>query len=298
MGLADIVPGVSGGTVALLFGIYERLIDNVRAGARALGALVKGDFSTGIARIKAIEWSFLLPLLAGVGVAFVALSSIIETLLHDHPEKMAGLFFGLVAASIVVAARQVRTWTPVEWALLVIVAVATFLLLGFQSGAVSDPSLIAFIAAGAIAICAMILPGISGSFLLLVMGMYAALLNAIHDRELDRVAVFMVGAVIGLALFSTLLGWLLDNHHDPLLAALTGLMIGSIRVLWPWPNGVGIISDEADEVVSGTGMDLPMDGADFIWPTLLAIGAFIIVVGLTSLQPAHDHDEDQVSSSR
>lgn len=281
MGAADIVPGVSGGTIALIFGIYQRLIDNIRTGARALGRLARADGRGFVEQLKAVEWAFLLPLVAGIGVAFVGLSHLIESLLHDHPEEMAGLFLGLVAASVVVAWRMVEEWDPVTWCLLIGVAVIAFAGLGFQSGAVTDPSPLAFLGAGAIAICAMILPGISGSFLLLMMGMYAALLNSVNERELVDVLIFMVGATIGLALFSTLLSWLLEHHGDKMLAALIGLMIGSVRVLWPWPNGVGIISEDEAESVTGTDLGWADDLGSFAVPTGLALLAFVFVAGLS-----------------
>ena len=281
MGAADIVPGVSGGTIALIFGIYSRLIDNVRQGARALGSFVKLDVRTGFERIKAIEWSFLIPLLAGILIALASLSHFLEGLLEDHPEEMAGLFLGLVAASVIIAWKQVTAWNNEAYAIVAIVAVAAFVLLGFQSGAISNPSAIQFFGAGCIAICAMILPGISGSFLLLMMGMYAPLLTAVNDREIPDVAVFGVGAIIGLALFSTLLHWLLEHHGDRVLAAIIGLMIGSVRVLWPWPNGVGVISEEEDEVVKGTDLGWADDVAAFFWPTILAVVAFAIVLGIS-----------------
>lgn len=281
MGVADIVPGVSGGTIALIFGIYHRLIANVRTGATALGSLAKLDIRTAIERLKAIEWAFIVPLLAGIGIALVSLSHFIEDLLADHPEEMAGVFLGLVAASVIIAWKQVESWSTETYAILSVVTVAAFVLLGFQSGAIADPSPLQFFGAGAIAICAMILPGISGSFLLLMMGMYAGLLGAVNDREIPDVAVFMVGAVLGLALFSTLLSWLLEHHNDRVLAAILGLMIGSARVLWPWPNGVGVISDEEDEAVKGTDLGWPDDAASFLWPTVLAVAAFVAVWGIS-----------------
>lgn len=282
MGAADIVPGVSGGTIALLLGIYEHLIANIRSGARALGRLVRGDFALAYARFKQIEFEFILPLLVGLGVAILALASLLDHLLEEYPEEMAGLFFGLVVASIVIAWRMLDTRGPPRIALLVMVGVLTFWLLGFQSGQVSDPTLLAFFGAGAIAICAMILPGISGSFILLMLGMYGAVLGALTEREFGSLVVFMIGAVIGLALFSSALGWLLERHHDTVLAALIGLMAGSLRVLWPWPNGVGVISDEADEVIDGTGLSWPESG-EVLGPVLLGILAAAFVLGLSAL---------------
>lgn len=287
MGAADIVPGVSGGTVALVFGIYERLLDNIRRGARVLAAVVRLDFGQARRRFSDIEWSFLLPLAVGLLAAVVALSSLIGRLLSDYPEEMAGLFLGLVLGSIIVAWRLLHETTMTHLAVMVAIGVATFFLLGFQSGPAADPPLWVYFGAGAVAICAMILPGISGSFLLLMMGMYAAVLGAVHDREMAILAVFTAGAVVGLALFSTALGWLLDRYHDLVLAALIGLMMGSVRVLWPWPNGVGVISDVAGESVSGTDLEWPTRSLWF-WPTALAVGAFALVVAVGRLAPPQE----------
>ncbi len=291
MGAADIVPGVSGGTIALVFGIYEQLLDNVRRGARAVGALAKADLAGVWHHLGTVQWSFLLPLVLGVGTALAVLASIIEGLLETRPEEMAGLFFGLVAGSIVVAWLLLRDRTTSDLGIMAAVGLVTFVALGFQSGPVADPSPLAYFGAGAIAICAMILPGISGSFLLLMMGMYAAVLGAVHDRtaaDLVSLAVFALGATVGLALFSTALGWLLDRYHNRVLAVLIGLMIGSFRVLWPWPNGVGIISDVEEESISGTGLDWPT--ADQLWlPLGLAVAAFAIVVATSQLAPKVGH---------
>ena len=213
----------------------------------------------------------------GVLVAVGLLSSIIDQLLVDRPEEMAGFFLGLVIASMIIAWDLLISPDRRHLLYAAGVGLVTFILLGFSSGPAINPPVWAWFGAGAIAICAMILPGISGSFLLLMMGMYAAVLGAVHDREIGSLLVFMVGAVLGLTLFSQLLGWLLENHHDVVIAVLVGLMIGSIRVLWPWPNGVGIISEEADETISGTGLGWPA-GSDFTLPFLLAVGAFIAVM--------------------
>ncbi len=237
MGAANTVPGVSGGTLALMFGIYERLIGAIRDGARAVLRFVRGDLRGGL----------------------------------------AGLL-GLVVASIVVSWR-LPDWDPARLALMSVVGVGVFAALGWQSGPVGDPSPPLLFAAGAIAICAMILPGLSGSFLLLMFGMYEAVLEVIDDRLLVDAAIFGVGAVLGLALFASLLTHLLERHHDTMLAVLIGLMVGSLRVLWPWPNGVGVIGDTADTSISGTGLDWPPAG-DLPAPLLLAAAAFGVVLAV------------------
>jgi putative membrane protein len=282
MGAADIVPGVSGGTIALLLGIYDDLVHNIKTGARALGSLARLDVSGAVERLRRVDWLFIGPLLVGLGAAVAALSSVIETLLHDYPEEMAGLFSGLVLASVYVAIAMVRAWTSAAIGLGIVVAVGVFALLGLQNGPVADPSTLAWFGAGAVAICAMILPGISGSFLLLMLGMYAPVLAAVNDREIGHLAVFFVGLVLGLALFSNALGYLLDTARDLTMAALIGLMVGSMRVLWPWPNGVGTISDNQAEVVDGSGLEWPA-GDETAVPVVLAVLAFAIVVGLSRL---------------
>ncbi|MEM7093471.1 MAG: DUF368 domain-containing protein [Actinomycetota bacterium] len=288
MGASDIVPGVSGGTVALILGIYERLLASVRTGARSLAKLLRGNIGGFFEQLRSIEWSLLIPLLAGVGMAVIALSSVIDRLLVDEPEAMAGLFFGLVVASILVAWQLVEQRDTFRLVIVAVSAVVAFFVLGLQSGVVVSPPLPYFFFAGAVAICAMILPGVSGSFLLLMLGMYAPFVGAVHDRLIPEIAVFGVGAVIGLALFSTLLTWVLDRYRDTLLAGLIGLMAGSLRVLWPWPNGVGVIGEE-DEAISGTGIELPADMGAAMVPTILAVVAFVLVVGVSSLAPPGDH---------
>ena len=286
MGAADIVPGVSGGTIALILGVYERLLASIRTGARSLGRLARGDVSGFIEQFKSIEWPFIIPLGTGIVAAFLVLSSVLDRLLIEEPEAMAGLFFGLVVASIFVAWQLLSNRDPGRMAVLVAVAVVAFFVLGLKSGSVSDPSAIAFFFTGAIAICAMILPGISGSFLMLMLGMYAAFVGAVHDREITNLLFFVLGALAGLAAFSTLLWWILEHHRDTLLAALIGLMAGSLRVLWPWPNGVGTIEDDATEQISGTTIDLPDDFGQAWLPIVLAVVAYAVVTGLNRFTPA------------
>jgi putative membrane protein len=245
MGAADIVPGVSGGTIALVLGIYERLVDSVRSGSSALGSIVKGDISGFKRWMGAVDWGFILPLGAGILIAIVSLAHLIESLLHDEPVLMASLFVGLVAGSIIIAWAMIRTPSMNLLWLAAGVTIVAFVVLGLRSGTsedtvgqLADPALWAFFGSGAIAICAMILPGISGSFILVMLGMYTAVLGAVTERDFAGLAVFSLGAVIGLALFSQVLHRALTRHHDVVMASLVGLMAGSLRVLWPWPLGV------------------------------------------------------------
>jgi len=279
MGAADVVPGVSGGTVALVFGIYRRLIANVRKGASTLGRLVKLDVKGALTEFMGIEWLFILPLGAGMASAFLILRHPVEDLLVERPELIAGVFFGLVAASVVLAWRDLGRLSGEQLGILAAVAVVAFFALSAAAGTVKDPTLPLFIGAGAIAITAMILPGISGSFILLMLGMYAHVLGG----SIIELGAVLIGAVFGLAVFSTLLNWLLDRHDKTVIAALIGLMIGSFRVLWPWPNGVGYISKEEGESVSGTGLGLPDTLGDAVGPIFGAVVAAGLVLGIAAL---------------
>lgn len=240
MGCADVVPGFSGGTVALVAGIYERLIANVRQGARTLSLLLRGRLRDAWAALLAVEWLFLTTLLAGIVTAIVALASLLHRLLEEHPVLMSAVFFGLILGATVVAARELRRPAPHHAVLVAGAAAVTFVALGVRSGTVDDPSLLVVFAAGAVAICAMILPGVSGAFLLLLLGLYTHVIGAVHGRDLAFLAVLALGCLVGLASFSTLLNWLLRRYHDLVLAVLLGLMLGSVRVLWPWPSDLGI----------------------------------------------------------
>lgn len=243
MGAADLVPGFSGGTVALITGIYPRLIANVRQGARVLSLLVRGRVRAAVAAVTAVEWGFVVSLLLGILGAVFVLARLISHLLETRPVQMEAVFLGLIVGAIALAWQELRRPAPIHALLVLAVGALFFVLLGWRSGPVTDPSLAVYLVAGMVAICAMILPGVSGSFLLLMLGMYTHVIDAVSDRDLVVVAVFGLGCVVGLAAFSTLLNWALTRFHDLVLAAMVGLMVGSVRVLWPWPpdpkEGVG-----------------------------------------------------------
>ncbi len=295
MGAADIVPGVSGGTIALVFGIYRRLISSIREGSNAIGRLLKGDVDGVKEALRSVEWAFLLPLLVGIGLAVLALAGVIEHQLEANPEAMAGLFMGLVLGSVVVAWGLLEVRDAQRLLVGLLVAVATFVLLGLRSGTsedavsqVSDPALWAYFAAGAVAICAMILPGISGSFILVMLGMYGPVLAAVNDRDLVTIVTVGLGCVVGLALFSQALHWALENHYNTVMAALIGLMVGSLRVLWPWPEGVDSTLLEAPGDAAGTTIGL-------------AVAGFVVVVGIDLVSkrvggPDHDEEVSELTS--
>ncbi len=270
MGSADIVPGVSGGTIALILNIYPRLVRSVRAGSSAAGGLLRGDRAAWRRSLAQVEWSFLLPLGGGILLAAFSLAHTIETALERYPVEMAALFLGLVGGSCVIAWRLLTRRDVGHVLTATLVGAGTFVALGLSAGSaeLAEPPLLAFLAAGAVAVCAMILPGISGSFLLVMLGMYAPVLAAVADADIGRVAVFALGAAVGLGLFSQVLHWALERFYDTLVAGLIGLMIGSVRVLWPWPRGV-----------ESTDLHAPTEGAG--QAALLAVAGFVLVLAVT-----------------
>lgn len=237
MGAADVVPGVSGGTIALLLGIYDRLVHQIALLSTAAGQLLRGRLRQGFGTARRAEWAFLASLLTGIAIAVLGLVELVRWGIDRQPVALSAAFFGLVAMTVVTTRREVRQWRPGLALIAAATAVVVFVLLGVRTGSVADPVAPVLVAGGAVAICAMILPGISGAFILLLLGLYDPVTEAVADRDIATVALFGLGAVIGLGLFSRLLQRLLERRRDLIVAVLIGLMAGSLRVLWPWPAG-------------------------------------------------------------
>ncbi|HXV93105.1 MAG TPA: DUF368 domain-containing protein, partial [Pseudonocardia sp.] len=242
IGTVEVIPGVSGGTVALVVGIYERLIAAGGHLARAVARLVSDlPRRRGAARARAeivqIEWPLIAAVLAGMMLALLTAAQVLPPLIEEHPIGARALFLGMVAASVAVPILAVGGLKGAgEWALVAGAAVLAWLVTGLPTadGGAPAPAVVAL--AAAVAVCALVLPGLSGSFLLLLFGLYEPTLQAVSDRDLTYVAVFATGAILGLGLFVTLLQWMLDRHRRIVLPVLAGLMIGSMRVLWPWQD--------------------------------------------------------------
>jgi putative membrane protein len=242
MGAADVVPGVSGGTIAFISGIYEELIGSIN---QVNLKLFKTLRESGIqAAWKQVNGNFLLALLIGIGISVVTLAKVIRNLLETQPVLIWSFFFGLVLASIIYVARKINRWYPGTVLMLILGGVLAYYIttLTPQEAHVTYPFVFL---SGALAICAMILPGISGSFILLLLGMYKPVLDAIHFKDFGLLAVLMVGAVVGLLTFSRLLKWLFDHYENLTLAVLTGFIIGSLNKIWPWKEVV------RSEVING-----------------------------------------------
>ena len=256
MGAADAVPGVSGGTIAFISGIYEELITTISNIKPSLITVWRKEGFKAFWR--AANGSFLLALLTGIVVSFVSFMRLAKYLLEHHPVLIWSFFFGLIVASIYYVAKQITKWRILTLVAVIVGALIAFYITTLPSMAGTNNSFFLFFA-GAIAICAMILPGISGSFILVVLGAYKTLSDAIHDFDFKRLAIFIAGAVIGLLSFSRILKWLFKNYHNATLALLSGFIIGSLNKVWPWKR---VLSWRTDS----EGLKVPFK-EESVWPT-------------------------------
>ncbi|MFD2034412.1 DUF368 domain-containing protein [Belliella marina] len=231
MGAADIVPGVSGGSIALITGIYEKLLDSINAiDQTALKLLFKFEVK---ALWKHINGSFLATLLFGILTSVFVLSKIITHLIENHPIPVWSFFCGLIIISAVIILRDIKKWDFGVIIAIFIGIVSAYLFTNIPPVSSPEGHWFTFVS-GAIAICAMILPGVSGSFLLLMLGQYEKILAAVSDRDLMVLGIFAAGCITGLLAFSRLISWLLKNYHSATIGLLSGFMLGSINKLWPW----------------------------------------------------------------
>lgn len=245
MGCADIIPGVSGGTIAFITGIYEELINSIKAvDLEALKLLLSGKFSAFWSKING---GFLIVLLLGILTSILSLARIITNLLANHPIQLWSFFFGLIAISALVVSRDIHRWNITVVLGLLVGGLAAYLIT--QAVPAQTPNSLPLIfLSGAVAICAMILPGISGSFILLILGKYTFILTAIKDFQLGTLLVFSLGCLLGLMTFSRLISWLFKKYRNLTIAVLAGFMIGSLNKVWPWKKTVETYMDRHGEV--------------------------------------------------
>ncbi|NQZ31379.1 MAG: DUF368 domain-containing protein [Oceanospirillaceae bacterium] len=231
MGAADAVPGVSGGTVAFITGIYQELIGSL---SKLGPAAVKVLFTQGIsAAWRFINGSFLLTLAMGMLTSLVLLSNIVLYLLAAYPQMLWGFFFGLICASSLVLSKSIENWDLKNIAMFILGGVSSYVLTGMSSS-VLEPSLINVFFAGMVAICAMILPGVSGAFILLMLGLYSYILGALKSIDILIIVTFAAGCFSGLLCFSKVLNWLFSHYKNLTMALLTGFLAGSLNKVWPW----------------------------------------------------------------
>ncbi|MDP2088906.1 MAG: DUF368 domain-containing protein [Flavobacteriaceae bacterium] len=232
MGAADVVPGVSGGTIAFISGIYEELLETINA---FNFGLIKVFKSGGIKKVwKAINGNFLISLLSGIFLSIISLAKSISWLLENKPILVWSFFFGLVLASIFFVGKQIAQWNYKIFIGLIIGAIFAYFITILRPMVTESSSSLFYFFAGSLAIIAMILPGISGSFILVLLGAYKPILQAIHEKNLQLLLIVAAGAVVGLLSFSRILKWLFNHYKNLTLAVLTGFLIGSLNKIWPW----------------------------------------------------------------
>ena len=280
MGAADVVPGVSGGTMAFIMGVYEELVDALKSfNWRLLLLLVRLRFRDAVA---AVPWRFLVVLGAGIAAAVLILAGPIGWLLDHHPVPLFAFFLGLVLASIVTVARRIR-WSVSAVLCLVLGAASAWWLVGLVPMVMPHDAVTLFLS-GAAAITAMILPGISGSFILLVLGQYEFVIDAVRDRDFLAILPLAKGAVCGILPFVRILSWLLRRHHEITIALLIGFMSGSLRKVWPFKAAV---SEEGEGPVLREVNVLPEIDATVGLAFGLCVAGFLLVLWLDRVASAY-----------
>jgi putative membrane protein len=284
MGAADVVPGVSGGTIAFISGIYEELLTSISGVNFGLFKTLKSE---GIKAVwKQVNGSFLLSLFIGIFVSIVSLAKAIKWMLENESILLWSFFFGLVLASIIYIAKQIKKWNGITFILLVLGVSLAYYITTLNPLISENSSPLFLFLAAALAICAMILPGISGAFILVLLGAYKPVLAAVNNRNFTTIAIVGAGAIAGLLMFSRVLKWLFTNFKNYTLAVLTGFIIGSLNKIWPWKetltwrtNSHGVKVPFNQQSVS----PFFFEENQFVYATLFAIIGFGLILLLERL---------------
>ena len=282
MGAADVVPGVSGGTIAFISGIYEELVASIsNINFSLLITLQKEGFKVAW---KQLNGSFLAALFIGVLISILSLAKTIKYLLENEPILLWSFFFGLVMASIIFIGRQVEKWNYKLLLLAVFGAAFGYTITIVSSTSITEINYLFLVFAGAIASCAMILPGISGSYILLLMGVYPIVMTAITNRDVKIISAIGVGVVLGLLFFSKLLKWLFSKYKNEMLVVLTGIMFGSLNKVWPWKITVTTYLNshgETKPLLEQSISPFSFDGdPQLMLSILLALTGFFIIIAM------------------
>ena len=293
MGAADVVPGVSGGTIAFITGIYQELIDSLKS---VNGEALQKLFKEGIPSVwRHINGNFLVTLFAGIITSIISLAKGITFLLENHPTLVWSFFFGLIVASALLIGGTIRRWS---WdriiGLLAGIAVAYYITVASPSQT-SEAYWFIFLS-GALAICAMILPGISGSFILLLIGKYRFILESLSEFRVGIILVFVLGCLFGLLSFARLLSWMFHHARELTIALLTGFMIGSLNKVWPWKNTLAWTTDRhGEEIPLLQKSVLPgnFEGdPQLLWSIIIALAGFLVIWVLEKSTPQQVIGED------
>ncbi|MDP5093412.1 MAG: DUF368 domain-containing protein [Polaribacter sp.] len=285
MGAADVVPGVSGGTIAFISGIYEELLGSISSVNFSLVKTLKNEGFK--AAWRQVNGNFLAALLSGIFISIVSLSKIIKWLLENEPILLWSFFFGLVLASIFYIGKQIEKWNFKIGILGIIGVVFGYVITILPATNTSDISYAFLIFSGAIASCAMILPGISGSYILLLIGIYPVVMTAITERNVTILSAIAIGVVIGLLSFSKLLKWLFAHYKQEMLVVLTGIMLGSLNKVWPWKKTVSTYLDshgETKPLLEQSISPFSFEGdAQLIWAIVMSVIGFVLILFMEKL---------------
>jgi len=273
MGAADAVPGVSGGTVAFISGIYQELLQSL---SRLGPAAIKILYQQGVAACWSyINGTFLSVLLFGMLSSIVLLSNLVLYSLANYPQVLWGFFFGLICASTLVLAKSIERWGSACIAVFIAGTLVSYSLTN-MTASVLDPSMVNVFFAGMLAICAMILPGISGSFILLLLGLYSYILSAVKSADMLVLMVFALGCLAGLLSFSRVLNWLFQHYKNLTLALLTGFLLGSLNKVWPWKETLSTrINSHGEEVA-----DLQQNVSPFVYQQITGADSYLLIACL------------------
>ncbi len=286
MGACDVIPGVSGGTMALILGIYEELIESLHTLGRPkfLVAVFRLRFGEVFAQLN---WRFLLALVIGIAVAVLSLARGLEWLLEHHAALLWSFFFGLIAASVVTVSERVERWHGGALAAFILGSAGAFLLVGLSPAESPDAAWFLFLS-GAIAISALILPGISGAFILVLLGKYEYILGAVSRFDIATVAIVGLGAVVGLISFVQFLYWIFERAYNLTIALLCGFMLGSLRKVWPWQETDGKLSVNV----------LPPVDEQLVYAVVLAVVGFGLVFAADRIQQRYQSSPSPASPTR
>lgn len=278
MGAADVVPGVSGGTIAFISGIYEELITSINnINVSLIKSFLKEGFFAGW---KKLNGSFLLSIVIGIAISVLSLVKSIKWLLENEPVLLWSFFFGLVIASIFFVAKQITKWTLATVLGFIIGSFVAYYITTLPPLGTNSSSWFLFFS-GALAICAMILPGISGAFILVLLGAYKPVIDAIDNRDFKTILILGVGAIIGLLSFSKLLKWLFKNYHNLTLAILTGFIFGSLNKIWPWKKVLTWRMNSHNEKVPL--LEQSISPFSFEGDNQLAIAVLLMIIGFLTI---------------
>ncbi len=282
MGAADVIPGVSGGTIAFITGIYEELINSIKSiNLKAVKLFFTGKFSE---FWKSINGTFLISILTGIVISVLSLAKLLEYLLNHHPILVWSFFFGLIIASAIYVLRSINKW-GINVAVAGIAGIVIAYFITIITPAEANSTYWFIFLSGSIAICAMILPGISGSFILVLLGMYKFILEAIGNFELAIIFTFIAGAAVGIITFSNVLSWLLKKYHNTTIAILAGFMVGSLNKVWPWKEVTKTFTDRHGEIkplieeniLPGTYEQITGNNSLMIWAVVAAVFGFALI---------------------